>query len=242
MPLLLVDLDNTLIDRAGAYRRWTREFVALRGGGEADERWLEAVDRDGLESRERLAAMIAGRFRLGQRDHDGLVAVLRGGLIGQLIPDPAVTVALRDARAAGWTPFVVTNGTVAQQERKLRHTGLAAEVAGWVISEGAGIRKPDPEIFRLAADQARLSLDGAWMIGDSAEADIGGARNAGLPGIWLHRDRPWPFGEFAPEHTANSFSEAVTLVLRSLPSQPRVAPYQAIRSLPRLDVDIDGVA
>ena len=217
MPLLLVDLDNTLVDRADAYRRWARGFVALRGGGEADERWLEAVDRDGLEPREQLAATIAERFHLAQHDQDRLVAVLRGGLVDQLIPDSAVTEALRDARAAGWTPFVVTNGTVAQQERKLRQTGLAAEVAGWVISEGAGIRKPDPGIFRLAADRARLPLGGAWMIGDSAEADIGGARSAGLPGIWLHRDRPWPFPEFAPEHTANSFPEAVNLVLRSLP-------------------------
>ena len=59
-----------------------------------------------------------------------------------------MTRALRRARAAGWAPFVVTNGTVAQQERKLRHTGLDREVAGWVVSEGAGLRKPDPAIFR----------------------------------------------------------------------------------------------
>ena len=27
MPLLLVDLDNTLIDRAGAFERWKREYA-----------------------------------------------------------------------------------------------------------------------------------------------------------------------------------------------------------------------
>jgi putative hydrolase of the HAD superfamily len=124
-----------------------------------------------------------------------------------------VTVALREARAAGWVPFVVTNGTVPQQERKLRHTGLDREVAGWVISEGAGTRKPDPEIFRLAAVQVGLPLRGAWMIGDSAEADIAGARNAGLPGIWLHRGRPWPLTAFPPGHTAGSFPDAVRIVL-----------------------------
>ena len=55
------------------------------------------------------------------------------------------------------------------------------EVAGWVVSEGAGVRKPDPAIFLLAAEQAGQSLDGAWMIGDCAEADIEGARSVGLP-------------------------------------------------------------
>jgi putative hydrolase of the HAD superfamily len=149
----------------------------------------------------------------GLSDAAGLVAELRNGLVRQIIPDAAVTGALRDARAAGWTPFVVTNGTVEQQERKLRHAGLDREVAGWVISGGAGLRKPDPEIFRFAAARAGQSLDGAWMIGDSAEADISGARDAGLPGVWLHRGRPWPLTAFQPGHTAGSFPSAVTIVL-----------------------------
>ena len=215
MPLLLIDLDDTLIDRAGAFRRWAREFAALHGDGERDAAWLEAADRDGLESRERLAAAIGERFGLSQRDQDGLVAELRDGLVRRISHDQAVSAALRDARAAGWTPFVVTNGAVAQQERKLRHTGLDTEVAGWVISAGAGVRKPDPEIFRLAAAQAGMALDGGWMIGDSAESDIGGARNAGLPGIWLHRGRTWPLAGFAPEYSVGSFTEAVAFLLAS---------------------------
>ncbi len=213
MPLLLVDLDNTLIDRAGAFARWARQFTSAQGRSPADAQWLAAADKDGLEPRERLAAMIGQRFGLDSRAEAGLAAELRGGLVRHIVPDDAVTAALRDARAAGWVPFVVTNGTVQQQERKLRHTGLDREVAGWVISEQAGIRKPDPEIFRFAAAQAGQSLDGAWMIGDSAEADISGARNAGLPGVWLHRARPWPLSAFQPGHTADSFPHAVQIVL-----------------------------
>jgi putative hydrolase of the HAD superfamily len=213
VPLLLVDLDNTLIDRAGAFARWAREFATARGGSAADAVWLTSADRDGLESRERLAAMIGERFGLDSGAKAGLLAELRAGLVRHIVPDDTVTRALRDARMAGWMPFVVTNGTVQQQERKLRHTGLDREVAGWVISEGAGIRKPDPELFRLAAVKSGQPLRGAWMIGDSAEADIGGARDAGLPGIWLHRGRPWPLTAFQPAHTADSFAHAVGFVL-----------------------------
>jgi putative hydrolase of the HAD superfamily len=213
VPLLLIDLDNTLVDRAGAFDRWAREFASARGRGAADAQWLVAADMDGLEPRERLAAMIGERFGLDRCGEAGLIAELRGGLVRQIIPDRAVAKALREARAAGWVPFVVTNGTVGQQERKLRHTGLDREVAGWVISESAGIRKPDPGIFHLAADRAGEPLNGAWVIGDSPEADIGGARNAGLPGVWLHRDRPWPLAEFQPDHTADSFPRAVEIVL-----------------------------
>ena len=214
MPLLLIDLDNTLIDRAGAVDRWAREFAAARGRDPADAAWLVAADRDGLEPRERFAAMIAARFGLDGQDEGAILAELRAGLVRQIVPDEAVALALRRAREGGWAPFVVTNGTVAQQERKLRHTGLDREVAGWVVSEGAGLRKPDPAIFRFAAAQAGQSLDGGWMIGDSAQADIEGARGVGLPAVWLHRGRPWPLTAFEPGHVADSFPDAVDLVLR----------------------------
>jgi putative hydrolase of the HAD superfamily len=213
VPLLLIDLDNTLIDRAGAVDRWASEFASTRGGDAADAAWLVAADRDGLEPRERFAGMIAERFGLDRQDEGAILTELRAGLVRQLVPDDAVPRALGRARAAGWVPFVVTNGTVQQQERKLRHTGLGREVAGWVISEGSGLRKPDPAIFRLAAERAGQSLDRAWVIGDSPEADIGGARGAGLPGVWLHRGRPWRLSAFEPDHVADSFPHAVDIVL-----------------------------
>lgn len=216
MPLLLVDLDNTLIDRAGAVDRWAREFAAAHGRGPADAAWLVAADRDGLEPRERFAGMIAERFGLDGQDEGAILAELRGGLVRELVPDDAVTRALRDARGAGWVPFVVTNGTVAQQERKLRHTGLDREVAGWVVSEGVGLRKPDPAIFQVAAARAGQSLEGAMMIGDSAQADVGGARAAGVRAVWLHRGRPWPLTAFEPDHLADSFADAVGIVLASV--------------------------
>ena len=84
MPLLLVDLDNTLIDRAAAVDRWARKFAAVHGrvaGADADTNddsdaddaaWLVAADRDGLEPRERFAAMIAERFGLDGPDEGAI--------------------------------------------------------------------------------------------------------------------------------------------------------------------------
>lgn len=213
VPLLLVDLDNTLIDRAGAFARWARQFVAAQHGAAVDVQWLIDADRDGFEQRERLAALICERFGLGSPAEPRILATLRDGMVRNIVADHAVTVALRAARAAAWVPYVVTNGTVEQQTRKLQHTGLDREVAGWVISEGAGLRKPDPEIFRYAAIQAGLPLDGAWMIGDSAEADIEGARQAGMHSVWLHRGRQWPHAAFQPHGTADSFPQAVDIVM-----------------------------
>ncbi|HUC60228.1 MAG TPA: HAD family hydrolase [Streptosporangiaceae bacterium] len=216
MPLLLVDLDDTLIDRSGAFARFAREFASSHGGSAGDARWLFEADRNGEEARDNLAAMMTERFGLDRLGAARVLAELRAGLVEQIVLDDLVALALREARAAGWVPFVVTNGDVDQQERKLRRTGLDREVAGWVISAGVGLRKPDPSIFRLAAARAGEPLDGAWMIGDSAQADIGGARNTGLASVWLHLGRSWPLTAFEPDHRAGDFPSAVRIVLGSL--------------------------
>jgi putative hydrolase of the HAD superfamily len=73
--------------------------------------------------------------------------------------------------------------------------------------------QPGPEIFRFAAARAGQPLNGAWIIGDSAEADVTGARNTDLPVVWLDRSRPWPLTAFHPDHIADSFPSAVRIIL-----------------------------
>lgn len=213
MPLLLLDLDNTLIDWAAAFRRWAVSFAAAREASAADADWLVSEDRDGLEPREQLARKIRHRFRFGGESEIEVLAELRRGLVENIELDPAVPAALDQARAAGWVPVVITNGTVFQQERKLQHTGLARHLAGWVISEGAGVRKPHTRIFQLAAEKVHQQLAGAWMIGDSPEADIGGACQAGIASIWLHRHRPWPKEKFTPTRIEDSCTNAIASIL-----------------------------
>lgn len=140
VPLLMLDLDNTLVDRDAAFRRWAAAFVGLHAGSEDDLGWLVEADRDGYEPRERLAEAIGRRFGLG--DTDSVLGELLAGMVDRIEMDPSVLESLHRARASGWWLVVVTNGSVAQQERKLRHTGLDLLVDGWVVSEGVGIRKP----------------------------------------------------------------------------------------------------
>jgi putative hydrolase of the HAD superfamily len=210
VPLLLVDLDNTLIESTAAFARWAAAFTKAQNGTAEDTAWMIAANRDGYENRERFAVMIAGRF--GLPDDAVLADTLRFAVVDNIVFDDAVADALDAARHEGWTPFVITNGNVAQQERKLRRTGLDKLVAGWVISEGVGLRKPDPEIFREAARRAGQPLDGAWMIGDADEYDIAGAVNAGIESVWLHRGREWGIPAYRPTRMAASFPEAVSLV------------------------------
>jgi putative hydrolase of the HAD superfamily len=212
VPLLLLDLDNTLLDRAGPFRSWGQRFLDGIGAPPADIDWLLSIDADGLTDRWDVADAIRDRYALRIPSID-LVEELHDGVVAYTRLDPLIACALRIADQAGWVPVVVTNGTVRQEEAKIRKTGLDRYVADWVISEEAGVSKPNPRIFALAAQRVRMPLRGAWVVGDGPEADIGGAAAVGLPSVWLHRGRTWADGRFAPTRTADGLIAAVATVL-----------------------------
>ena len=219
MPLLLLDLDNTLLDRAQAFSTWAQRFLGELGAPARDLDWLVDVDGDGFVPRWDVAEAIRDRYDLRARCED-LVERMRAGIVRYSKLDPMLACALKIARTAGWEPVVVTNGVVHQQEAKIRMTGLDRYLADWVISEEVGVRKPDPMIFEIAARRARLSLHGAWMVGDSPEADIAGAHNVGLPSVWLHRGRRWSERRFGPTRTADGPIAALAAVMDARSTAP----------------------
>jgi len=56
---------------------------------------------------------------------------------------------------------------------------------------------------RPAAERAGVRLLDSWMIGDSAENDIGAATAAGVSNVWLSRGRVWPLSDFRPNAEAD---------------------------------------
>lgn len=214
MPLLLLSLDDTLVDRAGAFVGWAREFLGQIGAPEYDLDWLLSVDADGMGSTWDVAEGLRDRYGLIVSALD-LVEEIRDGIMDRLRLDPLVACALAIAEDAGWVPVVVTNGETHQQEEKLRRTGLDRYLADWVISEEVGVRKPNPRIFAIAAERARSRLAGAWMVGDSPEADIGGASAAGVRSVWLSRGRTWQEYRYGPTRTADGVIAALAEVVAS---------------------------
>ena len=214
MPLLLLDLDNTLVDRDGAFRTSVVQFLATHGCPSADIDEVLRVDASGYAPRAQVADALLGCCR-GIAVEAVHALLDRGGADHVSLAEPTRE-ALRHAAAHGWSPVVVTNGRVRQQEAKLAVSGLDEEVAGWVVSEAVGTKKPAREIFAAAAATVGARLeDGGWMIGDSAEADIGGANGLGLNTVWLHHGRTWPVElPYRPTSVANDVAAALTYVVR----------------------------
>jgi putative hydrolase of the HAD superfamily len=206
---MLLDLDNTLVDRDAAFAEAAAAFLAARKLPATDLPWLMAVDNSGYTPRDEVAAAMAGRYG----NADDIRVLLDHGAADHVVLEPATRQALQAARARGWVAVIVTNGRTAQQEVKIRRTGLDRLVRGWVVSEALGHRKPEPEIFRSAAEVGGLPLRDAWMIGDSPHADIGGAVAAGLRSVWVSNNQTWSVAGYAPTEIAVDGAAAIRRVL-----------------------------
>jgi putative hydrolase of the HAD superfamily len=214
MPLLLCDLDDTLVDRGRIFDLWADEFVRAHGLTPSDRGWLSELDDSGMTERVTFWASIKTRVGL-LAPVDELVADWGVILPSRYQCDEGVLAGLAEARARGWSLGIVTNGDAVVQARKLAASGLDAAVDSVCISGAEGIRKPDQRLFALAAERAGAALTSGWMIGDNPQADIAGARSAGLRTVWLSRGRTWPIEDFEPDYQAPDPAAAIQHVINA---------------------------
>ncbi len=114
---------------------------------------------------------------------DALLAALRF----YAYPDSAP--ALIALRGLGLRLVVVSNWDVSLHER-LAETGLTPLLDGAITSAEAGSAKPQRAIFERGLELA--GTRDAWHVGDSPEADVEGARAAGLHAVLISRGAAIP--------------------------------------------------
>ncbi|XVQ85111.1 HAD family hydrolase [Microbispora siamensis] len=210
--LALFDLDNTLIDRDGAFRRWAEEFAGDHDlGPDAIER-LVALDGHGYLPRETLFTQVKEDFGIDGHVEDLWAAYRRR--MPDLVHCPQdVRDGLARLRTAGWRVAIVTNGRADDQLGKIRRTGLDEVVDAWAVSGAEGVRKPDRGLFEIAATRAGASLGaGGWVTGDHPVMDVAGGRAIGFATIWIDRGA-WAGQEPASDHTVTDVTEAIGILL-----------------------------
>ena len=81
---------------------------------------------------------------------------------------------------------IITNGFASVQTKKLNNSKIGHYFDTITNSEMAGVKKPHPTIFDFALSLANASKEESLMIGDSYEADIIGAQEAGIEAIFFN--------------------------------------------------------
>lgn len=208
VSLILFDLDGTLVDHdaaaAVAVEQWVREEGwAVPGDVSAlVQAWDEIAERHFPAYRARRTSF-QGQRRARLRDFlpgvgvnvDGwsdarLDATFDGYLAAYedaWKPFPDALPCLRSLRLSTRVA-VMSNGDQAQQEQKVRRTGLQPFLTTVLTSGGLGVAKPDPHAFMRACDQLGAEPGETVYVGDRLDVDAIAATAAGLHGIWLNRD------------------------------------------------------
>ena len=99
---------------------------------------------------------------------------------------PHVTDALAALRQKGCRLWLLSNAQRVFTAYELQALGLAPYFDGIYISSDFGCRKPDIRFFRALLEERKLDPASCLMIGNDLETDIAGAKNAGLPTLYMH--------------------------------------------------------
>ena len=79
---------------------------------------------------------------------------------------------------------IITNGFEEVQLKKLKNSNLLPFFDQIITSEKVGFKKPNLKIFNYALNVANAKADESIMIGDNFQADILGAKSAGMHTIF----------------------------------------------------------
>jgi putative hydrolase of the HAD superfamily len=109
----------------------------------------------------------------------------------QIEPDAVPT--LQALHQKGYRLGLVSNaGDDADVQALVDKAGIRGYFDRILTSAAEGFRKPNPRIFQTLLDYWGISPGRVAMVGDTLGADILGARNAGLFGIWITRRADTP--------------------------------------------------
>ena len=205
MPVIFIDIDNTLLD-FDAYIRQTMAEGFAHFGLRPYEPYMEEIfhrengklwhqiEAGTLTFRELEQIRWNNVFRALQIDFDGPVfeKYFRAALYDSAIPVDGAMELLR-ALHGSYSLAVASNGPYEQQLHRLALAGMKDCFAYFFISQRIGASKPSPVFFDAAFREVNegrgtpVSPADAAIIGDSLTSDMAGGRGYGLKTVYYRR-------------------------------------------------------
>ena len=237
---VLFDVDDTLVDTAGAFGHALREIARtyLPGlepsqHGEVLAAWRadaaghyrrytrgEVGYREQRQARANELQATFGGAPLDETGYDAWNLQFERGFSGAWAAHPDALAVIEELLDAGLVVGALSNAGVAYQTRKLERTGFGSRVPMLVGVDTIGVGKPDPRVFLeacrlLGTDPARTAY-----VGDELDVDARAAASAGLWGVWL--DRSGPRRVAVPDEDLAAARAAGVAVVTSLDELPGV--------------------
>ncbi len=193
---VLFDIDNVLYNSSYQVEMARRAAVQamIRAAG-----WDISVE-EGMERLEDIVGKYGSNFNkhydMLVGDRDDKYRIVAAGVVAyhntkrlHLKPYDDTVPILTRLRNSGYKTGIVTNGLAVKQWEKLVRLGLENIFGTVVISEEAGVEKPDPAIFERACGELEVLPEECVYVGDRLDTDILGANKAGMTSVRLLRGK-----------------------------------------------------
>ena len=109
--------------------------------------------------------------------------------------------------------YVVSNGTIVAQEKKLRLSGLGKLMDGVFLSEELGVEKPNKAFFdKVFKEIGDIDRDTVLIVGDSLTSDIRGGNNAGIRTCWYNPGHAAPLEDVHIDYEITDLHEVYDLL------------------------------
>ncbi len=191
MPVLVFDLNETLLDLRGLDPEFERLFGDARVRGEWFRQTLQSAMTLTITGDYRdFTEVGAAALHMVGRKHGVAVADAEvqavAGALRSLPSHPDAEEALATLRERGHRLAVLTNSPARALQEQLANSGLERFFEASLSVEELGVLKPAPSVYRGAAARLGASSGDMWMIAAHGW-DLVGAMNAGCRTAFVAR-------------------------------------------------------
>lgn len=193
IQVVAFDMDNTLIDRQGAFVQCIRDMIEEDTKSKISDndfdRFMEEfliLDNNGMGNKEILFNYYIEYFHLDltwdvimDRWVDRLAGYMR------LMDD---VIEVLDELSKKYRLAILTNGDSVSQRGKLNTFPHLSWFEIVMVAGDHPWSKPDVRIFELLCEKMNVLPSEVVFVGDTIASDIVGAKNAGMRTIWVQRD------------------------------------------------------
>lgn len=193
---ILFDLDGTLLNRDDSVNKFIdvqyerlNKWVGHVSKEKYMTRFIE-LDRQGYVWKDKVYQQLVDDLEIAHVGWEYLLEDYINEFKNNCVPFPHLHGVLEELRSSNFVLGMITNGYGQFQMDNIKSLGIESYFETILISEGEGIKKPNPEIFRRALNKLNVAPSQSIFVGDHIENDIWASENIGMKGIWK-RDSQW---------------------------------------------------
>jgi len=196
MKAALFDLDGTLLNRDASVELFIeQQYERLKGvlGSIPKEQYIARfiqLDKRGYVWKDHVYQQLVEEFHLVHITWEELLQDYLNEFKYSCVPFPNLIPMLEQLKRDQLALGMITNGYGHFQMDNIKALAIEHYFDVILVSEWAGMKKPDPQLFLNAIEKLNVLPHECVFIGDHPVNDVKGAQHVGMKGIWK-KDKQW---------------------------------------------------